>query len=87
MGEEGTWNYLTAIAVIALQSSVTLWSAVNSLWIFVQQPWLFVFSCLPLDTLIPLVIIFHPAIETTNGAPVISWRAIVYMYIVRLRVI
>ena len=63
MGEGGTWNYLTAIAVIALQSSVALRSAVNSLWIFVQQPWLFVFSCLPLDTLVPVVAVFYHAVD------------------------
>ena len=64
MEEGGTWNYLTAIAVMALQSSVTLRSAVNSFfWIFVQHPWLFVFSCLPLDTLVPVVAVFYPAVD------------------------
>ena len=30
------------------------------------------------DTLVPLISL--PAVETMNGAPVISWRAIVYVY-------
>ena len=32
------------------------------------------------DTLVLLVIISLPTVEVMNGAPVISWRAIVYIY-------
>ena len=99
MEEGGPWNHLTAIAVSALQSSVHLGVNYQYHWVVITvqcYSWIMVLYSLFKVICFLLPPSWHtgstcdyipPDVEIVNGAPAISWRAIVYIYIVRLRVI